>query len=416
MDTIIQTSKKKVFFRVLMLIATLISGIIIYQAFSSPMARSVELDALRISEVRTQSFEDFIYLNATVQPKNTAHITAVDGGIVDEVYVEEGELVKKGQAIAKLANTNLQLNMIFNQSQITEQINNLNNLELQLEKNRLIHKEKLATLDFEILMLERKKSRLQPLKASGGVSTEALQEVEDELKYKRLSHKIAKEAQISDLELQQKQMAQITASVKDLENNLKLVQKNLDKLTVRAPINGKITGLDLKIGQSLRHGALLAKVDGVNEFVLDALIDEFYLERIFPQQTASIEIKDKKLPLTVKKVLPTVTNGQFKAQLELEKNANQVDLVRGQSLQVRLTLNAKSNALVVENGGFLESTNGRWIYVLDTQEKRLRKQEIRIGNKNPEFIEITHGLRAGQEVVVSPYEDLQQQDIIGYDN
>ncbi len=385
-----------------------------YMALGHSFSSDVNLKDLKIGKVEYQNFEDSVYLSALVIPKETVHLDAVDGGTIDEILVDDGQIVEAGQAIAKLANTNLQLNMIFNQSQITEQINNLNILELQLEQNKLVHKEKIATLEYEVLTLEKKLARYNQLVPSGGVNNELLQAVKDELSYKRLRLNLASEAQRSDKVMQEKQLLQISASIKDLKKNLTLVQKNLDKLTVRAPIEGKVTGLDLKVGQSLNKGQLIAKIDSVEAFELEAYVDEFYLGKINSNQIATIESATGVITVVVKKIMPTVSNGQFKVSFSFQDDQQVHNFIRGQSLQLKLTLDRKENALVVRNAGFFKSTRGEWIYVLDEENQELIKQIIKTGKKSSNSIEIIEGLSAGQKVVVSSYQSLKEQNVLGY--
>ena len=107
-----------------------------------------------ISQVVQAEFIEYLPLRGIVEPEDTIFIDAIDGGRVEEIYIQEGEIVEKGQAILKLSNTNLQLNVLAREAEVSEQINNMRNTCLALEQNQLKLKRDVIELDFEVLKLE----------------------------------------------------------------------------------------------------------------------------------------------------------------------------------------------------------------------------------------------------------------------
>ncbi|MCK5337453.1 MAG: efflux RND transporter periplasmic adaptor subunit, partial [Bacteroidales bacterium] len=69
----------------------------------------VNKDQLSIATVMEDKFQEFIPADGIVFPKNTVYIDAVTGGIVEAVHVEDGAILKKGDPILKLMNTNMEL-------------------------------------------------------------------------------------------------------------------------------------------------------------------------------------------------------------------------------------------------------------------------------------------------------------------
>ena len=86
----------------------------------------VPAEQLIISSVQFGAFEDLIPIRGTIQPFNSVFLDAVNGGAVEEVFVEEGSFVEAGQALLQLSNTNLRLSAAQNDTNITEQLNLLN--------------------------------------------------------------------------------------------------------------------------------------------------------------------------------------------------------------------------------------------------------------------------------------------------
>ena len=89
-------------------------AVLIYMAYKSSSGKSklnVDTERLMISEVTKGPFKEFIPINGVVMPITTIYIDAQEGGRVEERYVEDGAVVKKGQAILKLSNTDLELSL-----------------------------------------------------------------------------------------------------------------------------------------------------------------------------------------------------------------------------------------------------------------------------------------------------------------
>nr|MDC2856412.1 biotin/lipoyl-binding protein [Ningiella sp. W23] len=56
-------------------------------------------------------------------PKTSIYLDTIAGGQVEERLVEQGEYVEKGQPLVRLSNTNLQLDVMSREAQVTEQLN-----------------------------------------------------------------------------------------------------------------------------------------------------------------------------------------------------------------------------------------------------------------------------------------------------
>jgi HlyD family secretion protein len=100
-----------------------------------------------------------------------------------------------------------------------------------------------------------------------------------------------------------------------------------------------------------------------------------------------------------------VTDGHFRAELGFA-GGTPPGLKRGQSLDLRLTLGGVRQALVLPNGPWIEGSGGSWAFVL-TSSGRAERRTIVTGRRNPEQVEVTRGLAAGDRVVVSSYSGLE---------
>jgi len=235
---------------------------------------SVNSERIAVSAVTEGTFEDFIPLRGRLVPRSTVYLDAIEGGRVEEILVEDGTLVSAGDPIARLSNTNLQLEVLGREAAVTEQLNNLRTIELQLEQNRLSHKRNLVEIDYQIVRLTRSIARQRELLAKNLVSMSAVEDLEDELTYYRNRREITLESQSTDARMQEQQMRQLRDAGSQLQTGLRFAQANLADLSVKAPVTGKLSGFNIEIGQSIERGGSLGQIDDPDAYKLNVQIDE----------------------------------------------------------------------------------------------------------------------------------------------
>jgi HlyD family secretion protein len=365
--------------------------------------RSLSVNAQRIvvSPVTVGTFEDFIPLRGRLVPRSTVYLDAIEGGRVEEVLVEDGAIVKAGDPIALLSNTNLQLEVLGREAAVTEQLNNMRTIELQLEQNRLSHKRNLVEIDYQIIRLERAIKRQRELASKDLVSQSTIDELEDELTYYRKRREVTLESQSTDTRMQEQQLIQLREAGGQLQASLGFARKNLDDLNVRAPVDGKLSGFNIEVGESIARGGRLGQIDDPDGYKLNVSIDEYYLGRVDLQQVATAEHGRQDLEVRVTKVYPQVNNGQFEVDMIFVDEP--VGLRRGQTLQLKLTLGDNSDAMLVPNGSFYQETGGNWVFVVSANGTEAVRRDVRLGRRNTDFIEVLDGLEPGERVVTSPY-------------
>jgi HlyD family secretion protein len=405
---------KKVVYGLAIAITLIVMVLLIMQQTSS---RSLNVDGNRIviSPVTSGLFEDFIPVRARVTPRKTVFLDAIEGGRVESRLIEDGANVKAGDLIVVLSNTSLQLDVSRTEAMATEQLNNMRTIELQLEQNRLQHKRNLVDINYQIKRLGRLSERQSELVSKKALSQSELDETEDELEYYRNRLEVTLESQATDARLQETQLKFLRVTGTQLEQNVAIARKNLDSLNVRAPVNGKLSGLDVEVGQSINRGGRLGQIDDPANFKLRASIDEFYLGRVDIGQAASFEKNRKTYQLTISKIYPQVNNGQFEIDM-LFSGADPEGIRRGQTIQTKLTLGDATDALLIPNGAFYQDTGGQWIFVVSNDGTSAIKRNIQLGRRNSRYIEVLDGLEEGEEVLTSPYSSFKDMDRLNLGN
>jgi len=372
--------------------------------------RSLSVNSQRIiaSAVTVGTFEDFIPLRGRLVPSSTVYLDAIEGGRVEEILVEDGTVVAAGDLIAVLSNTNLQLEVLGREAAVTEQLNNMRTIELQLEQNRLSHKRNLVEIDYQITRLNRAVERQRDLVSKDLASRSSIEELDDELTYYQNRRDITLESQATDARMQEQQLYQLREAGTQLQAGLGFAKKNLDDLNVRAPLPGKLSGFNIEVGQSIARGGRLGQIDDPDGYKLNVEIDEFYLGRVDLQQAAIAEHRGKDIDLQVSKIYPQVNAGQFEVDMVLANEPT--GLRRGQTMQVRLTLGDNSDAILIPNGSFYQDTGGNWVFVVSADGSEAVRRSVRLGRRNTEFIEVLDGLQPGENVVTSPYTSFTDMD------
>lgn len=376
-------------------------GYLLYDMLGQGRSLAVNSQRIVISTVTEGRFEDFIPLRGRLVPRSTVYLDAVEGGRVEEILVEDGALVEAGDLIARLSNTNMQLEVLGREAAVAEQLNNMRTIELQLEQNRLSHKRNLIEIDYQIVRLNRDIKRQRDLSSRNLIAQADLDATTDELNYYRSRREVTLESQATDERMQQQQIRQLRDSNAQLESSLKFARKNLDDLNVKAPVSGKLSGFNAEIGQSIERGGRLGQVDDPEGYKLNVRIDEYYLGRVDLQQKGTLERNGKTYELQVSKIYPQVNNGQFEVDMVFEDIPG--SLRRGQTMQIKLTLGDTSVARLIPNGAFYQETGGNWLFVVAPGSEEAIKRTVQLGRRNTDFIEVLDGLEPGERVITSPY-------------
>ena len=372
-------------------------------------ALKLDKDKLRISTAKFALLEDYIPIRGRVEPSRTVYLDAIEGGRVEEILVEEGAEVTQGEVIVRLSNTNLQLDVISREAQVSEQLNNLRNTRLAIEKETLSLKSELVEIDYQITKLKRTASQRKKLYEKKLISQDDYLATQDELDYFSKRRALVIERQNTDRLVRKLQLDQLESSVEQLQKNLTVARKNLENLNVKAPVTGKLTALNVELGESKSRGERLGQVDNLDSFKVSALVDEFYVTRVSSGIDAIAKLNEQHFPLRVSKVFSQVNNGQFELELEFTDKVPQ-KIRRGQTLSIKLQLDTGSDALVLDKGSFVQDTGGNWAFVITADGSEAVKRNLRPGKSNPDYLEVISGIKEGEKVVVSSYGGFADKD------
>ncbi|MDD9957937.1 MAG: HlyD family efflux transporter periplasmic adaptor subunit [Gammaproteobacteria bacterium] len=397
------------------LIAVLVSGagFYLYQLLADASIRTyrVPQEQLIVSTVQFGAFEDLIPIRGTIQPFESVFLDAVIGGSVDEVFIEEGAFVEAGQPLVQLSNTATRLQAAQADAGTTEQLNFLNNLTTGFEYQKLNTERQIIDTEYRITTLERQKRRFERLVDDSLISEEEYEAIIDELAYQNKVHENLKARQIVEDRERESRLTQIATQIEMLEENLEISQTSFESLLVRAPISGQLTSFPVEIGESKQTGQRLGQIDVVDQYKIVAQIDEYYVSRVAPEQTATFSLAGQEFDARVIKVYPEITEGTFEVDL-IFLGYTPDNIRRGQTLQMELTLGSPVESLLLPLGGFIQDTGGNWVFVLGEDEQFAYRRDIRVGRRNNRYVEVREGLQQGERVITSSYSQMEDMERI----
>jgi len=365
----------------------------------------VDAEQLVVSEVTLGAFEDVTPIRGTIQPFTSVFLDAVNGGVVEEVLAEEGSFVEVGQPLLQLSNGDLQLQVASNDTQTTEQLNNLANISNGLETTRLMTERALIDTEYRIKVLERQKQRLEQLLGDNLVSKEDYDAISDELAYQKKIHANTMERQVLEERIRKERTLQIAGQMSKLQDNLTLSLNSFENLLVRAPVAGQLTSLPVEIGENKIRGQRLGQIDVIDQYKIVAQVDEYYVTRVAPGQSARFTLAGQQYQASVLKVYPEITEGTFTVDLIFEGGTPD-NIRRGQTLQLDLTLGNSVESLLLPLGGFIQDTGGNWVFVVDAEGNYAARRDIVTGRRNNRFVEVREGLSPGERVITSAYSQM----------
>ncbi|MHC1776811.1 MAG: efflux RND transporter periplasmic adaptor subunit [Lentimicrobium sp.] len=363
----------------------------------------VEKNQLTISQVEKGRFQEFIPVDGVVFPRNTIYIDAVQGGIVEEVFVEDGAILKQGDPILKLANANMELSYMDQETRMYDAINNLSNSRISLEQLRYTRQKEIIQLQYEIDKIKTDFNRKEQFYKDELISRKEFEDAKRDFDYSLKQLEITLRLRKLDSIAGVAQGSQINSSMERMRNNLSLLKRNMDNMTIKSPAGGKLSSFIVEIGQTKSAGEHLGQIDLMDGFKLRANIDERYISRVFTGQKADFDLGGKVYSLEINKIYTDVTNGSFQVDLFFDGEAP-ADIKRGQTLQLRVQFSGANDALIVRRGGFFQETGGNWIYVVDPSGSFATKRSIKIGRQNTSHYELLEGLQPGEQVIVSSYD------------
>ncbi|GCC51787.1 efflux transporter periplasmic adaptor subunit [Chryseotalea sanaruensis] len=370
----------------------------------------VEKDKITIATVKRGVFQEFIPQTGTVEPSRTVFLDAIEGGNIKRVVAESGAMLKKGDVIMELSNLNRELTVLQQEAQLNESITRQRDTRLAITRNDLEQRQTLALIDNQLAILGPQYHRQKQLFEKKLISKQEFERTEADYKYNVDRRRITYEVYKNDSVERIRQLRELSFREAKMTESLVGVGRILDNLIIRAPIEGQLSRPQLEVGQAVNQGQRIGQIDVVGSYKVSVQIDELYLPRISQGLHATTSFNNRDYELQITYIYPTIAGGRFQVDMNFVGETPD-GIRRGQSLRLRIELGQSSEELLLPVGGFYKDTGGNWVYVLDGEDKAV-KRNIRLGRKNTENFEVLEGLQPGDKVITSSYENFGNNEVL----
>lgn len=368
---------------------------------------NVQKERISIATATQGVFQENIPVNGVVMPITTIYLDALEGGRVEEKFVEDGAIMKKGEPILRLSNTDLELSLVNQETQVYNLLTQMQISQNAARQNTINKLNQYTDVENSLIEAKRLYELNKKLYDKDAIARQDLIKSENDYNYQKERMQLAKQILEQDSLAVKQEKNQVSSSYQRTQNALELMRRKVADLVVKAPVDGQLTSLDAEIGQSKNKGERLGQIDVLSGYKVRVDIDEHYISRIYTGQTGSFDFDGKNYTLVIKKVYTQVTNGRFQVDMEFESEVPD-GIRRGQTLQIRVALSQEKQALLIPKGGFFQETGGNWIFKVSEDGASAYKADISLGSQNTEYYEVSSGLEPGDRVITSSYDNYEE--------
>jgi HlyD family secretion protein len=370
---------------------------------------NVDVSRITIEEVKWDVFQDYITVQGTVEPITTIYLDAVEGGRVEEILIEEGNMVEKGDVILRISNDNLLLEITNNEAQVVRAINEVRSARLQMDQRLLTYRQQIIDLETKVIQSRRMYDNNRVLFEQNHISREEYDQSRESYETSQELLKLLIDNYRTDSIYRSIQIISLEASVESMEKSMRIIRRRLDNLNVKATVNGELATLNPEIGEVITYGSRVGTINILDSYKLRVDIDEHYIARVQRGLYGECDFASTPYTGVITKIYPEVQNGRFSVDMVFtDKVPDQIRI--GQTSRIRLQLGESKEGILLTKGGFYQTTGGQWVFVLDESEEFAVKRDISIGRQNPRYYEVLSGLEPGEKVIVSSYQNYADHD------
>lgn len=308
-----------------------------------------------------------------IKPILSIRLDIIHGGRVEEIFQKAGTHVTKDIPLFRISNGELELSIASREIAAIDQLNN--QLTMQISVEQLVTSDAVAYEDtqYKAQHFEREYKDLEKLVQGGIRNRNDLTRMAEDLDYWKKVRSIRQESFSRSRQLSHNIYQSTQSTALQLNKIIENTKRQIDALTVRAPVSGLITGLDLNIGQQLVVGQTVGQIDQEAGFKVEALLDEFYLSKVAIGQIIRVKLASAPVSLKISSISHRINNKQFKVEADFIAPAPEY-LKPGQTLVGKLEIsNKEEKVLTLPMRAFWETTGGRWVYVVANDGTAQRK-------------------------------------------
>jgi HlyD family secretion protein len=384
---------------VLALLVVLVAGVFVVR-----LAKGTTIDPNRMAKVWRGDVARSVVATGKIQPITKVEVKSKASGIVEKLFVDINDKVKKGRELAQLDQQEIVAQVEAQRAQLASSEANVGTYEANVEQD------KVNAAAPDLPMYKATLDRNLEMQKEGIVSRQTLDDANKDY-LAALTRRDSAHAQIG---VDTAKLRQARAQVAQSQASLKQLEEEQGYTTIVAPMDGVILSRDVEIGDAvssilvLGSTATLVMTEGdVNEVYVDGKVDEADIAHVYMGQPARIKVesfRDRTFEGKVTKISPMGVEKDNVTTFEVRVSINNP----GGELKALMTANAeilldehKGVLTVPENAVTYDNQKNASVEIPDKSQKEgTRKVSVTVGLSNGSVTEITAGLKEGDAVVL----------------
>lgn len=319
---------------------------------------------------------------------------------VTKVVVENGQYVNEGDTIAVLDDQDIQNSIKTATAQLEVNEKQVNSAEQQLNSTQT----SLEKLKINVDDAQRNYDREKALFDAGAVSQSELDASEKTLNTSKADYNSGQ----ANIEISKASIESAKASVEAQKVNIEKLQNDLNNVVIKAPISGVISEKNVNVGQIINQGAVLAKINDISYVFATIQVPQEKINDIKVGKPAEVTLEDNN----------TVHNGTldsidlsgdstlrvFNCKIKME-NSNK-ELLPGEYAKVNFSNTENNNKVITIPVSSLAGSEGDY-YVFINDNGVASKVAVDIGDADENNLEITSGVKEGDEIICTNMSSLK---------
>lgn len=357
--------------KILTLLAILIIGVGGYFTYKHFNKKDDSLQQKTTLKTTKGDIEDVVTATGNLQPRDFVDVGAQVSGQLHKLYVDVGDVVKKGDLLAEINPTLLQSRVDASMAQ------------LKYQEASLLDKE--ADLAYANIIYDRQKN----LYKDSATSLENLQNAELSLKKSTA------------------QLQMLKAQIEQTRSNLKTDQTNLEYTKIYATMDGTVVSVSAKEGQTLNANQttpVILKIADLSTMTVHTEVSEAEILRLKPQMSVYFKTMggDKKWFATVTKIepTPTVTNNVvlYNALFDIDNSSG--ELMSNMTAQVFFVVSSAKNVILAPLSAItLDQDHKHGVVHLLNDDGSISEKRVEVGLISRLQVQILSGLDEGVKLV-----------------
>ena len=370
--------------------------------------KTVARDSLRtgIAE-RTTMVRDVSAQGKIVAATSPTLYSPSDGTV--RLQVHAGQTVTQGQLLAAIDSPELTNRLAGELSSLESAQIGLDRQRLEARRSRLRFQQEADLARLALQAAKRELRRAEDSFEHQVISQHDYEEAVDQLEAAQFVHQQAVEQ--AELEGEALTFEVTTRELSLQQQHLRTdeLKRQVAELRVVSPVDGVVGNLAVEERQAVRRSTPLATVVDLSQLGIELSVPESYGDDLTPGSAVEISWNGGVFPAHLLSISPEVVDARIQARAAFD-GSPPLGIKRNQRVSTRVLLESVDNTLVLPRGPFLDSSGGRFAYVINGNLAHRRK--IEVGTSSVAQIQILSGIEVGEAVILSSYESFERAEVV----